>query len=99
MNGLQWLQEWLLENCNIDSDHYYGILIETIDNPGWHIKIQLQDTILVNTVFKKLNIQRENENDWLYCETKNNAFEANCGPKNLEEVILIFRDWVTSIKV
>lgn len=33
MTDSQWLQEWLLENCNIGSDHYYGILIETIDNP------------------------------------------------------------------
>lgn len=39
----------------------------------------------------------QRENDWLYCATKNKAFESYCGPKNMEEVILIFRRWVASV--
>lgn len=99
MNNLQWLQEWLLQNCNMDSsDHYYDISIETIDNPGWIISIQLQDTILENQVFEKVVIQREVEDDWLHCKVESNIFEGYCGPRNLDEVILIFRDWVTEVE-
>ncbi|MFV0393965.1 MAG: immunity 53 family protein [Coprobacillaceae bacterium] len=94
MNNLQWLQGWLLENCFIDSDHYYGITIETIDNPGWNIRIQLKDTILNSEKFEDIIIQRENEENWIQCKVENEEFNAFCGPKNLEEVISIFRKWV-----
>ena len=98
MNNLQWLQEWLLKNCYIDSDHFYCISIETIDNPGWHIRIQLEDTILNKEVFEKTVIQREDEDDWLHCKVENGVFDGNCGPRNLEEIILVFRKWVSKIE-
>lgn len=99
MNNLQWLQEWLLQNCNMDSsDHDYDISIETIDNPGWIISIQLQDTILENQVFEKVVIQREVEDDWLQCKVEYKVFKAGCGPRNLEEVISIFKSWVARVE-
>lgn len=97
MTNLQWLQEWLLENCNMDSsDHDYDISIETLDNPGWHIRIQVQDTKLENEKFEKIAIQREDENNWLHCKVEDKTFESACGPRNLDEVISIFKEWATS---
>lgn len=43
-NVIKWLQDWYFENCNGDWEHTYGITIETLDNPGWQLKICLEDT-------------------------------------------------------
>ena len=94
MNGIKWLQEWLLENCFFDSDHYYKIRIESIDNPGWRLVIQLKNTVMENVEFKKIFIQREDENDWVSCRiNEEKEFDSACGPKNLEEMINVFRNW------
>ncbi|OAX48412.1 hypothetical protein gpAD87_09590 [Paenibacillus sp. AD87] len=44
MNTLKWLQNWYLENCNGDWEHSYGVKIDTVDNPGWSVEIDLTDT-------------------------------------------------------
>ena len=45
MDILQWLQTWFAQNCVDDWQHFYGIKIETLDNPGWHIDIDLSSKI------------------------------------------------------
>lgn len=46
MNMIAWLSEWYKSNCDGDWEHYYGIKIDTIDNPGWKVDIDLVDTYL-----------------------------------------------------
>ncbi len=40
------LQRWYLAQCNDDWEHSYGVTIETLDNPGWSVHIDLADTAL-----------------------------------------------------
>lgn len=44
MNLIQELERWYIEQCNGDWEHEFGIKIDTLDNPGWMIKIDLADT-------------------------------------------------------
>ena len=43
---LEWLQDWYLKQCDGGWEHEYGIKIETLDNPGWKVIIDLAYTEL-----------------------------------------------------
>jgi hypothetical protein len=43
---LKWLQAWYSSQCNGDWEHGNGIRIASIDNPGWHVAINLNETEL-----------------------------------------------------
>jgi len=42
------LQNWYAKQCNGDWEHMQGVKIETSDNPGWFIKVDLEFTPLHN---------------------------------------------------
>jgi len=53
MNILSRLTKWFDEQCNGDWEHHYGIKIETLDNPGFLIKIDIKDTKLISKHFNE----------------------------------------------
>ncbi len=91
-DDFSWLQRWYQAHCNGDWEHGAGIHIGTIDNPGWSIKVNLQDTELENRQFEKVHIERS-EHDWIFCGVKEGNFEGACSPTNLPEILMIFRKW------
>jgi hypothetical protein len=42
--ALERLQRWYLGECNGDWEHSYGVRIDTLDNPGWIVTIDLHET-------------------------------------------------------
>jgi hypothetical protein len=79
------LQNWYLPNCNGDWEHSYGISINTLDNPGWTIKINLSDTCL-----QALRYDKQIDNgtfDWLFIKVTDKVFEAS-GDTNKFSIIL-----------
>lgn len=94
-NNLIWLLRWYHSQCNGDWEHGTGIHIDTIDNPGWSIAINLENTEFEDKKFQEVELEYT-EHNWLICFKKNNVFEGRCGPLNLPEVLKIFRDWAES---
>ena len=92
---IEWLEKWYLEQCDGDWEHIFGIEVYTIDNPGWHVKINLEDTLLENKPFDTYR-NCVNENDWIICQVKENIFYAAGDPLKLEKIIEIFKKWVES---
>jgi len=90
--GLTWLMEWYYKQCDGDWEHCYGIKIETIDNPGWSLKIPILETTLAEKKFQKIRIDRT-EYDWVRCFIENGYFKAAGGPFNLSEMLNIFKSW------
>lgn len=97
MDVINWLNEWYKSNCNGDWEHCYQIRIETLDNPGWWVKIDLNDTELENQFFEKIAINNS-ENDWLFCRVENNIFSSSGDPNKLIKILEIFRQWAESLK-
>ena len=95
MDLLEWLQEWYKSNCDGDWEHYYGVKIDTLDNPGWSITINLNDTLLENKKFETLQVYKS-DNDWIYCSLKENSFRGGGDSNKLKEIIKIFKKWVES---
>jgi len=93
MTNLAWLQQWYLPNCNGEWEHQGGIYVNTIDNPGWSVKINLRGTRWEH--LKTSPVVREaSETDWVHYSIGNHEFNGVGGPENLEELVQIFRDLV-----
>lgn len=97
MNTLKWLQNWYLENCNGDWEHSYGVKIDTVDNPGWSVEIDLTDTYLEDVLFESIEEER-NEEDWFYCIVRDGVFHGAGGATNLEEILDSFKTWASSLE-
>ncbi len=89
------LQNWYLAQCDGDWEHEYGIKIETVDNSGWYISINLIGTDCDNHPFSPIQMEID-EMNWYFCLVRNNNFEGSCGPCNLAEILQIFRKWAES---
>ena len=96
-DDLFWIQNWYQAQCNGDWEHEFGITIETVDNPGWYLTINLTGTHLEDTSFEMVK-EEKSEQDWYFCLSKENNFEASCSPCNLNKILHIFRKWAESYK-
>ena len=97
MNMIAWLSEWYKSNCDGDWEHYYGIKIDTIDNPGWKVDIDLVDTYLEDVEFNKVQIYIDDLN-WIHCSVADRVFKGRGSIDKLEEILKIFRVWATENK-
>lgn len=89
------LERWYMSQCNGDWEHNYGIHIDTLDNPGWLIKIDLRDTEGQGSVLERQAIAR-NDNDWIQYWVESEQFRIACGPLNLTEALDKFVEWFNS---
>jgi len=87
-----WLQAWYVARCNNEWEHGYGIAITTIDNPGWSVAIDLNDTDLDRGSYTRRETHRS-EDDWCVTWIEEGAFRGACGPTNLAEALHEFRLW------
>lgn len=89
-NIIRRIQNWYKFNCNGEWEHKFGVKINTLDNPGWEIIINLKETALENSSFQK---ERKNSpNDWFSIKTDIKRFVAYGDPNKLEEILRIFLD-------
>jgi hypothetical protein len=63
---LNWLQQWYSAHCDGEWEHSSGITIDTIDNPGWSLKICVEGTELASTPFEPVKTE-VSETDWDRC--------------------------------
>ncbi|MBS7531389.1 immunity 53 family protein [Hazenella sp. IB182353] len=88
MNNLKSLERWYYSQCDEDWEHIYQIKLETVDNPGWSLEIDLEENNLENKKFSEIEIERS-EDDWLFCLVRDNKFIGAGGPLNLDEILTI----------
>ena len=93
MNELAWLQHWYQAQCDGRWEHQYGIKIDTLDNPGWQVKIDglrfVEDPDIPLSVNEEIS-----ETSWMRCSLKGGVFLGYSDPEGLERIILTFRRWV-----
>jgi len=92
-NILKWIENWYKSNCNGDWEHMYGITIETLDNPGWDLKIELKDTSLENENRDYVLLDK-GEDDWYSWSVKDAVFSAAGDPYKLTKLLEIFKHFV-----
>lgn len=90
MEILKWLETWYSEHCDGDWEHSFGIKIDTIDNPGWSIEIDLNETEYADRQldYKLKEISADN-----WYGIKIEIYKAVCDPSKLESMLLEFKKW------
>jgi hypothetical protein len=51
MDIFEWMENCDLSMCDGEWEHYYGVKIDTLDNPGWIVQIDIMDTGLEKNHF------------------------------------------------
>ena len=97
MNALKELQRWYDSQCNGHWEHSYGVKIDTLDNPGWAVRIDLSATTLASRSFAEFR-RDEGETKWLFCRVHNGQFLGDGGPLMLEDILQVFLDWAAATK-
>lgn len=93
MNLLKWLEKWYESNCDGDWEHAFGVKIETLDNPGWHLQLDVAETMYEDVIFNDVIVERA-DSDWVHCRKKEGCIECAGGPGNLGEILEIIKAWM-----
>lgn len=93
MNPVEELQSWYREQCNGVWEHTHGVSIDTLDNPGWSVKIDLEGTPLADRDFTEVKSAYDDEHHWMVCTKMGLTFEAACGPGRLSDALRVFVTW------
>jgi hypothetical protein len=96
-DALTWLQGWYTTHTDGNWEHEFGVLIETIDNPGWSVEVDLSRTELDGRAFVSKEVHRS-EDDWLSAWVEDGKWKLACGPLNLAEGLHYFRAWAGDIR-
>ena len=101
MEQINCLEEWYSAHCDGDWEHGGGIKIESLDNPGWSVTINLAGTELEKMPFSEMSqndvSQRYEDNqDWWVCRKVGVEFQGKGGPKQLSVILHIFAEWSRS---
>jgi hypothetical protein len=71
------------------------VKIETLDNPGWTVEIDLAETDLEGRQFTEIN-QLGSERDWIHCKVEDRKFFGNGGAPMLEPILRTFLEWAAT---
>lgn len=83
------LIEWFSSQCDGNWEHSYGIIIESLDNPGWMVSIDTRDLDTEIKNFDWVKLELENKG-WMHYHVKGNRFECACDPNSLRLAIETF---------
>jgi hypothetical protein len=94
MDTLRRLQTWYANQCNGDWEHTYGVKIDTLDNPGWTLEVDLAETALEHRSFEKVSWgDAEEDAEWLHCRVESGKFHGACGSSQLGVMLEVFLVW------
>jgi hypothetical protein len=83
------LEDWFSAQCDEDWEHSFGISIETLDNPGWSVEIDLVDTPWADISIPFSRSERS-DSDWIQIEVREGKFVGGGGVRNLNEILRKF---------
>jgi len=92
-NAILQLQQWYEAQCNGDWEHQYGISIESLDNPGWRVEIDLKGTTFAGVLFTRVE-QKHQNGEWLLCWAEDDKFVGAGDPSKLIVILQHFLEWV-----
>ncbi|WP_373652475.1 immunity 53 family protein [Schlesneria sp. DSM 10557] len=89
------LVKWYHTHCNGDWEQKYGIKLETLDNPGWQLTVDLIHTDLQGRELTRISEGCSPDGHprsprWIHCGIQNNQFQGACSPSQLERLLQIF---------
>jgi hypothetical protein len=98
MEDFQYLVDWYRGQCNGVWEHQQGVNLQSLDNPGWLLKVDLVGTNLEHSPFQPLSLGVSNDGDpieasWMKCQVQQGQFTAACSPDMLDHALETFQLW------
>ncbi|WP_199753230.1 Imm53 family immunity protein [Actinoplanes sp. ATCC 53533] len=90
-----YLANWYAAQCDDDWEHEFGIRLQTLDNPGWNLQIDLVGTELEGQVLGMTRRDLEG-GGWIVVAADGALFEVSCDPMSLRLAIHEFKQLVES---
>lgn len=86
------LMSWYISHCDGEWEHHHRISLETLDNPGWILKVNLVGSDLEGVTMPVLSEDDEDaENSpWIDCRIENQRFVGASDPAQLPRLISVF---------
>jgi len=91
-SDLEWLVGWYKSHCDGTWENSRGITIESLDNPGWLLTVDLAETPLAEAHMTPVRLRASNE-DWMECEIAEGQFRAAGDCSKLGRLIRSFREF------
>jgi hypothetical protein len=98
MTAIEWLQKWYERTCDGTWEHVHGIKIDTLDNPGWQVQVDLIGTPYADLDSHRMVVERS-ATDWLRYSIEGGKFIGYGDPGKLEAIFLAFREWIEEKRV
>jgi hypothetical protein len=89
MNVITAIQQWYVTQCDGEWEHDHGVSIDTIDNPGWSVSIDLVGTSLESVSMTPYRYDK-GERDWVSCEITEGKFIGHGDPAKLDVILRFF---------
>lgn len=90
---LEFLASWYSAHCDGEWEHEFGLRIETVDNPGWNLQVDLVGTEMEGRVAR--SSRRDSEGgSWVIVASDGSLFEASCDPMSLRLAVQAFKEFV-----
>ena len=101
MDILQDLAKWYTSQCNGEWEHSCCVKIDTLDNPGWIVTIDLKGTPLERRTFAELSdgLGQDNQpesKNWISCRITEQQFIGAGDPDRLIQILTIFLQWANN---
>ncbi len=90
------LVDWYSRHCDGDWEHQHGVRLETLDNPGWILTVDLIHTNLQGCLMPELSEGCNPDGHpispfWIHCFVADNQFKAACDPTQLARLFEEFQ--------
>jgi hypothetical protein len=89
VTSIQKLEQWYAKQCDGTWEHQRGIVIDTLDNPGWSVTIDLDGTDLEGIQMEPISSDN-GEHDWHYCKIEGGKFIGHGDSLKLEVILEVF---------
>jgi Immunity protein 53 len=92
------LASWYEQQCDGEWEHHSGVSIESLDNPGWKLEVDLKPapadqearTIAVDGSPPTTENGYRNGPSWMVCEVRDGKFMGAGDPSRLVELVSRF---------
>jgi hypothetical protein len=91
--SIEFLAQWYQEQCDGSWEHSFGVKLNTLDNPGWALHVNLVETEYEGIALPIALSERSPE-DWVSVGIEAGVFKARGGVGNLAEILDLFRAFV-----
>ncbi|WP_433366812.1 Imm53 family immunity protein [Actinoplanes sp. CA-142083] len=89
----EFLASWYVAHCDGEWEHEFGVRIETVDNPGWNLRVDIIGTEMEGRIATRGRREFEG-GGWLIVESDGRSFEASCDAMSLRLAVQEFKKFV-----